>query len=771
MTLIDRVTIWEPRWLVVVGEEDASPLAASSVSITSGLSQLNGVADVEYATPVLASPAVGSYVKLWLADRRTLLKWPMFEGQVAAPLASSFPNTVKIRCVDVLRKLTDTWDADEDFTGLTDGDVVKAALTASGISYDPADIQDAGVEFLELNGDANSRIVGTRQTARSGIVQEVNGLLGMTLQSLGGTVARYRFDLAPDAENIVATYTRGVDVQYLALDRARGPLDDIGNSVKVTGASYACGAEGACTCTVVSKASNSLAVLGSAFRSEPSPISSPLIQSTGFADWLAEEWLRVHAREGDHLSVTALIEPQLHVGDVIGFRDAALGVRLTDPADEAPYTITRMTVRDNLMSLDLEGGPAGPTGSPAGEVQKRCNKSTGGIGGLGSFTAPSGMPPSTWPRIFVTPEPWIECGGCTPLEFEWVIDNADGTLVFDDGQVAITTKGAAHASEAEGGCQALPAQDWTLTGRIVPAPGMTVQVGLGDTANGLDYFLTLSPDGLHIESTNAADTDSTDWTGQASVEFILCYSAAGAFLGAQFTPAVGSPIALSCTDIAGTPPAHLRVGVRATNDGTEGVTVQVQALCLRDDAVGCEAFVGEVGGPEDMDWAVVPGFEGSPWSFPGTGGSQAINTDVDDADAYDTLHSFDGTSRVEWAGSVSFGTTDEAIVSFVLADTELGGGTGNILGFQVFIGASPGVDVYSWNGFEETLALDLSGGGHTWAIDADPGGGGTFTLTIDGVAHVYGLGTQPSAMSLHLQHGASVAMDLSVTLMTLTVGG
>lgn len=170
--------------------------------------------------------------------------------------------------------------------------------------------------------------------------------------------------------------------------------------------------------------------------------------------------------------------------------------------------------------------------------------------------------------------------------------------------------------------------------------------------------------------------------------------------------------------------------------------------------------------PVEGDWAIVPGFEGSPWSFPSDGAVR--NADLDDADLYLTTPTLDGSERFRFICSSTFGASGDALFTYALDDTE-GAATGDIAGIQVIIGGAPAVYVYTWNGFEEDLGLDLSGGFDLeldWNPDDDE-----LVVTIDGIPHTYSLGVWPGDKTLHLEHGAGdTTMDWDVFDMTVEEG-
>lgn len=163
-------------------------------------------------------------------------------------------------------------------------------------------------------------------------------------------------------------------------------------------------------------------------------------------------------------------------------------------------------------------------------------------------------------------------------------------------------------------------------------------------------------------------------------------------------------------------------------------------------------------------WGIVAGFEGSPFTF---GSGTASNADTDDADAYVTTQTLDGSQRVRWSGHMDVNASDEVILTVALDDSEIGGGP-EFAGFQVTItGGVTTLDIQSWDDFA-SASPDLTGG-FDWSIDADPADN-SLTVTVAGTSYVLTLGTWPGPMTPHIQHGSGGTVDWDLTNMRLAVG-
>lgn len=413
-----------PRYLLTIAGDQTLP---TSVSIVSELGEcLTTSADIEIIVASGAAPAVKQAVSLDIADLATSLLWPVFAGYVQETVATSDPNRVVVRCQGELSLMRDTWDADTDFSGDTDGDTVKAALTASGVTYTSGHIQDAGYVL-----GAIVPVVGTKRTARSTIVKELDRILGMALVEIAGDVQRFAYSLVPDAGDVVKTFTRGVDADFWGNERRRGPIDDIKNYWNVTGVGFPCDgsgaydAEGSCNCTIFGKAQGTNTALGSGVRVEPSGESSDVIQDQDLAEAVAARLMAWYNRNQDRITVQTGFDPVVTIGMTIGVKDPIAGVHMTSDAADKPYVITRQEIADFDATYQCVGGVAGDTGTVTSGVEKRCNKATGS----GVPIAPGFTPPPLTGPIGPSSAPYDPgAGGVTVVGLVFANDAMDGSV-------------------------------------------------------------------------------------------------------------------------------------------------------------------------------------------------------------------------------------------------------------------------------------------------------------------------------------------------------
>lgn len=826
--------IARPRWLLTINAAAVQPTA---VSIVSEIGEcLTTAADLEIDLTSGAAPGAKQAVDLRIADLDALVSWPVFAGYVQETIATSDPNRVVVRCQGELSKMRDTWDADADFTGDTDGEAIEAALTASDVAYTGAHIQDAGYVLGAL-----VPIIGTKRTSRSTVVKELNRVLGMALVEIAGDVQRFAYDLVPDAANIVKTFIRGVDADFWGNERTRGAIDEIKNAWTVNGVGFPCdGAgdfdeDGSCRCQLFGKAEGSNAALGSGVRVEPSGEQSDVIQDEDIAAWVAERLMRWWNRVQDRITVQTGFDPEVTIGMTIGAQDSIAGVHLTAAAASTPYLVTRQEIKDHDATYQCTGGAAGDTGAVTSGVEKRCNKSIGS----GSPILPGFTPPTIIGPIGPTPIAYDACTGVTvtadppggsygtaqtvtltasvDAAIYYTVDGSTPTtasarytepitiavttalkLLAQPTGTACTTDPDAQAYAISGGggvCEDAvgpddPSSDWftdigtaiavvageldcnegstgyndaiaiawdddwqltaVVEGSIV-GPG-TPEIELGivtDEFFGIGAQISMYDDGASIDITTFGDgafPDSQPFDVQAPMIWIL--ARLGAWVFWSITQGANH---LAGSLLWGSPPETGTLAIRVLcNNGSMQMT-------------SAQHCVGSgIGEPIAANWTALVGS----WSFPGD--TEAINGGTGDADAYAAGHVFDGTERCRWRGAVSFGATDETLFTFALDDSE-GAATGDFCGFQVTIGATPAVDVSTFDGFQETLSLDLAGG-DVFFFDADPGAN-VFRLTLQGLTHVYPLGTWPGPKTLHVQHGTGIAVDLDVTDMAIVGGG
>lgn len=408
--------IEKPEWIVRI---NGSRYEVGRVSITKDYTALTDVATVEITETLVASPALGLALWIDLGDRVTEFSYPVFRGYVQAPVAVAEPNSVTVAASGRLSRLRTSWSIDRDFTGETDGFVVLEALDESEVVFDVANIQDAGL-ILGPKVDFKA----SKDTSCRGLPQELNRVLYMVLTETGGVVERFHYSLIADAEDIVETFTAGVDLEIYSDTRTRGPIDEIINKQVVTGVNFPCGSGDPpeCNCTVWGKASGSNDILGARNRAEPGQESSPAIQTSAHAGWLAKRRLEESNRVKDEVVVGVHLNPRLRILDTIGISDDSPGVGLTEPALVTPGVIRRIEINDFTMTLSVVLGEAGPIDSSSDGIDKQCNNTSST--GAGDGDEPDFGP---WPRVEIPEDPWVppDYDATTPFF------NCETTEMFD----------------------------------------------------------------------------------------------------------------------------------------------------------------------------------------------------------------------------------------------------------------------------------------------------------------------------------------------------
>lgn len=374
-----------PWYRLRVGGEQVE-LAAAFVQNEALEGVVTTVLDAEIESVISLATNVAADLYAVEQDAETITA--QFAGVVNRISGQSYPNRIVLTCTGPLARLRHVPAADVDLSGMTDGAAVEAILTACGVTFDAADIQDAGYVL-----GAQTPVYWSQDQPGREIVAELDRVFGMATIEVGaGRVARFAYDRAPSAGDISATYTRGVDAEFWVNQRDRGDLDAIVNAWQVRGASWQDSDD--CTLTPWSRGDADNDALEPGERNRAGSFQSGIIQDEALAAAVATRMLRWYNRQPDELQLIALNDQNINVGDVIGVKDEAYGVDLTASATATPYLVLTVDRRGDEMTVAGIGGDAGSTGTITTGVDKACNADIGSFDLPGSFTVPLiGFPP------------------------------------------------------------------------------------------------------------------------------------------------------------------------------------------------------------------------------------------------------------------------------------------------------------------------------------------------------------------------------------------
>lgn len=748
-------------WVTTTGE----------IRISESLDQLARVAEFEIAEQPEIEPVEGDDVLIEWFDFTADLYYPLFGGEVNAVESESQPWQFVIRAVDQLALLRRVrTGSDLDLSTMTDGEAWKAVMDYVGVTYDDADVADAGYVLGEFEP-----VKWLIDTPASQVIGELDTVFGMVTETIGNNrVIRFPYDPVPDdGTGSFATYERAVTIDFRSNRRIHGDRDRIQNVWVVRGATTQF--SDSCTATAWARAAISNPQLGRKVRVATQTFQSDLIQSEDLAEQIARRQMRITNRLPDDATASLVNDPNVHPGSKITIQDATYGV----DADPRYFLVTAVDRQGTGMTLALTAGPPGDEGTVTTGVDKVCSDTHTDLnwpGGGFTFPGfdfppinlgldidfgidldiPSGFGGAFDPAWLVTSSPGGSEGtSCEDAigpddESDWTTDL--GTAIAISGGELTCAEGASAYNDA---IAIGWGDDWQLTAVIeggVVGPG-TPEPTVGivtDYSFGTGASIAMYDDGASIDV--IAPGDSSFFTlspFDVETASIWTLTRLGAWVYWSITQGSNHYTGALAWD-SPTETGALAIRVLSNNGNLIATSMQ---LCTG-------SGIGEV--VASPDWTALTGS----WTFGAD--DEAHNSETTDADAYAAGHVFDGTERCRWRGAVAFGATDECIFTFALDDTE-GAATGNICGFQVYVSATPQVDVYTFDGFQETLSLDLSGG-FVFLFDADPGDT-EFRLVLDGVTRTYPLGTWPGDKTLHIEHGTGLTVDLDVTLMNVVVGG
>lgn len=337
----------------------------------------------------------GDSIVIYHKNRATNVNTAQFKGVVSKTSASRYPHRMTVYCQGPLARLRRArLSTDKDFTGYTDGEVVIYLLDYCGITYDPADIADAG--FVMPSNEAIIWKVGQRA---ADFLAQLDEFLAMaTIETYAGRVVRFAYDMVPsNYPAAYATYRANTSGDPLYdSNRDRGNLDAVRNVVKVSGATWECGPDGECSCSPFANGTGTYPLLPAGTFTEPLTFSSEFIQNSATALAVATRLLMWNNREPDTMSVDVANDPNVMPGRPINILDAAYGI---DLGSDRRYLVTGVVRDGDIMTLTLEGGTAGNVGSIDSGIDQECNQdgSSGTDDGGGFDPPPVDVPPVTGP--------------------------------------------------------------------------------------------------------------------------------------------------------------------------------------------------------------------------------------------------------------------------------------------------------------------------------------------------------------------------------------
>lgn len=431
---------------------DVWTLTSGDITVNESLDSLTRVAEFDLAEQPTVAPAESDAVRIQWLDIDAATGWDLFGGEINAVEIESQPWAYVVRCTGQLSRLRRVRTAsDLDLTGMTDGEAWKAVADYCGVTYDAADIADAGYVLGE-----RVAVSWLLDVPGSQIIGELDTVLGMATIEIGNDrVIRFPYDPTPnDATGLYRTYTRGESIDFTAHRRTRGDRDQIQNVWVVRGATATDNDN--CSLTPWARAESGNAQLGRGVSVTTQTFSSDLIQDEALAEAIVRRQMRLTNRLPDDATAECENDPNMHPGAKIAIVDPAYGV----DADPRYFLVTAVNRTGAAMTLTLTAGPGGSEGTVTHGVDRVCNDLHFDVDWPGSFSFPGfDFPPFDigfdldfsvdFPFDFgglVVPaldeKDVAGSGGTTPGSGDWLVAYGDWT--FGDG-TASETSGSGRA--------------------------------------------------------------------------------------------------------------------------------------------------------------------------------------------------------------------------------------------------------------------------------------------------------------------------------------
>lgn len=372
---------WLERRLAYLFKRSSTVIPIGGLSQQESLDSLTTT--LSFSLSSRPSLSVGNGVTAEWIDIDAGITRYQFGGSILSTDTESHPQATDVPCAGplaLLRNARRFSDGDLLLTGMTDGEVVEAVLTYCGISFDSDDIHEVGY-VLGAQADGGdpedaANIWWRAGEAGSTIVQELDNVFFFHTYEVGnGRILRQYWEATPSSTGLYRTYTRGSSRDLFSVHRRYGDPDRITNSVLVKGLSRDCGSDGSCQCTIYSKAIDANPRLAGRSgrgiaRTTRNEFQSDLIQDEGAAEWRARQMMRRNNRLVDELALSALNDPNVHPGSVIGLVDRTTYI----DADPRYYIVTTVDRDGYAMTLSAIGGAAGDEGTVTTGVEKICNR-------------------------------------------------------------------------------------------------------------------------------------------------------------------------------------------------------------------------------------------------------------------------------------------------------------------------------------------------------------------------------------------------------------
>jgi hypothetical protein len=357
----------------LVDGEDLTPLpvVAGSLSITGSLDDLCRVCSFSLAGQPDPRPECGDTVLVRYYDFDASLMYDVYGGRLNRPDTESDPWGQDHTASDQLEKLRRTkrgGDMALSGAGRTEGDAVKLILDYCGITYDDADVADAGY-VLGLEEPVAWHDDGS--TSGAAMVAEFDRVFGMKTMTVGNNrVVRIPYDPTPAASTgAYRTLTKGETADWGRHHRGGGTRDDVVNAWKVAGATIQVSDQ--CTATVWADAYDAVTELGPRVRTADGTFQSDLIQSEDLAEAVVRRLMRINNRIGEAGSATLGNDPNVYPGTKLHLVDPTYGIGATPRY----ATVTSYRWSFPTLELDFVAGPPGDEGTVTHGVDKVCNDS------------------------------------------------------------------------------------------------------------------------------------------------------------------------------------------------------------------------------------------------------------------------------------------------------------------------------------------------------------------------------------------------------------
>jgi hypothetical protein len=416
---------------------------AGEPSISEDLDTFGTVLEFQLLSRPDPFPAEGSPVEVRRVNLETSEYISLFGGYLTGDEIESEPHAMLLRAVDELSKFAAIRTTNDlNLTGMTEGEAWQVVAGVCDVDFDPADIADSGYVL----GD-KAPVYWKVGTTGQSLIEELDRIFSCkTMTVLNGRVVRFLYDRVGHSADITTTYQKGVNADFGGNHYSRGDSSQVQSIWSVRGVSAPCGTDNACSCQVWALSQDVTPKRGKKITRVPTSeiAQSDLIQDEALAKALTRRYMRWYNRVPKVLTITAVTDPNMHPGRVVGVIDSTYGIGLSSTT---PAFVTTVEKAGGSMTLTALAGTGGSQGTTTSGVEKRCGGTLGDLDWDGTFDFDTSFsfPPfgdwTTWLGDFdigwsVEGGTSEGGGGVVVISSEWEADTLnEGPLTFGDGLV------------------------------------------------------------------------------------------------------------------------------------------------------------------------------------------------------------------------------------------------------------------------------------------------------------------------------------------------